>query len=58
MTSKLAKKAGLKMFEKHLEAYTPADPYYETYTDERSGKKMQRKVSVRVVGKAPRMSER
>jgi hypothetical protein len=43
MTSKLAQKAGLKLFEKHIQAYTPVDPLYETYTDER-GKTKRRKV--------------
>jgi hypothetical protein len=35
-------KAGKKLFAKHLEQYAPADPLYETYTNER-GKKKQRK---------------
>jgi hypothetical protein len=43
MTSKLAQKAGLKLFEKHIQAYTPVDPLYETYTDDR-GKTKRRKV--------------
>jgi hypothetical protein len=43
MASGLARKAGLKLFEKHLEQYTPADPLYEEYTDEK-GKKKRRKV--------------
>ncbi|KAG9095372.1 hypothetical protein FRC06_009858 [Ceratobasidium sp. 370] len=42
MTSTIAKKAGLKVFEKHMNNYTPADPLYEEYTDER-GRKMRRK---------------
>ncbi|KIM32928.1 hypothetical protein M408DRAFT_62500 [Serendipita vermifera MAFF 305830] len=42
MASKLAKKAGLKVFEKHLEQYTPADPLYEEYIDDK-GKKQRRK---------------
>jgi len=45
MTSALAKKAGLKLFEKHLEQYTPADPYYEEYTDKK-GKVKKRKREV------------
>ena len=43
MTSKLAQKVGLKLFDKHLAQYTPADPLYETYTDNR-GKERRRKV--------------
>jgi len=42
MTSAIAKKAGLKVFEKHLEQYTPADPYYEEYKDAK-GKTQRRK---------------
>ncbi|KAG8777567.1 hypothetical protein FRC12_000310 [Ceratobasidium sp. 428] len=42
MTSAIAKKAGLKVFEKHLANYTPTDPLYEEYTDER-GRKQRRK---------------
>ncbi|PVF97940.1 hypothetical protein CPB86DRAFT_674759, partial [Serendipita vermifera] len=38
----MAQKAGLKLFEKHLEQYAPADPYYEEWTDEK-GKKQRRK---------------
>jgi hypothetical protein len=44
MTTKMAQKAGLKLFEKHMEQYAPADPYYEEWTDEK-GKKQRRKVS-------------
>lgn len=40
--SAIAKKAGLKVFERHLENYTPSDPLYEEYTDEH-GKKKRRK---------------
>ncbi|CAE6406253.1 unnamed protein product [Rhizoctonia solani] len=40
--SALAKKAGMKVFERHLENYSPSDPLYEEYTDE-SGKKKRRK---------------
>jgi hypothetical protein len=45
MTSDMAKKVGLKLFEKHLEQYTPADPLYEDYTDAK-GRKKRRRVSV------------
>ncbi|KAF8969093.1 hypothetical protein BDZ97DRAFT_1795989 [Flammula alnicola] len=41
MTS-LINKAGKKLFEKHLEKYTPADPLYEFYTNEH-GKQKRRK---------------
>ncbi|GAB1526955.1 hypothetical protein RhiXN_03290 [Rhizoctonia solani] len=40
--SAIAKKAGLKLFERHLENYSPSDPLYEEYTDE-NGKKKRRK---------------
>jgi len=43
MTTELARKVGLKLFEKHLEQYTPSDPLYEEYTNEK-GKKKRRKV--------------
>jgi len=43
MTSTLAKKAGLKLFEQHVRDYTPADPLYEEYVDPKSGKKKRRK---------------
>jgi len=42
MTSAIAKKAGLKVFERHLESYTPKDPLYEFYTDGQ-GKQRRRK---------------
>ncbi|CAE7215065.1 unnamed protein product [Rhizoctonia solani] len=42
MTSAFAKKAGLKVFETHLQNYSPTDPLYEEYTDDR-GKKRRRK---------------
>ncbi|KAF8510031.1 hypothetical protein JB92DRAFT_3119329 [Gautieria morchelliformis] len=42
MASVLAQKAGLSLFEKHLQNYEPADPLYETYTD-KNGKTRQRK---------------
>ncbi|QRV90146.1 hypothetical protein RhiJN_18164 [Ceratobasidium sp. AG-Ba] len=42
MTS-IAKKAGLKVFEKHLDNYTPADPLYEEYTDDRGRKKRRKR---------------
>ncbi|TDL17915.1 hypothetical protein BD410DRAFT_793792 [Rickenella mellea] len=43
MTSNLAQKVGLKLFEKHLEQYEPADPVYEFYTDEKGKKKKRRR---------------
>jgi len=43
MTSTLAKKAGLSVFEKHLKQYEPADPLYEDVVDPKSGKKKRRK---------------
>lgn len=43
MTSTLAQKAGLKLFEKHLEQYRPVDPLYEQYTDNK-GRQKRRKV--------------
>jgi Domain of unknown function (DUF4112) len=44
--SALLGKAGKKLFEKHLQAYEPPDPVYETYTNDR-GKVKQRRVSAR-----------
>ena len=38
-----AKKAGLKLFTKHLQEYEPTDPLYETYTDNK-GRQKRRKV--------------
>lgn len=35
MATYIGKKAGKKLFEQHLEHYTPQDPLYEFYTDER-----------------------
>ena len=43
MTSTIAKKTGLKLFEQHLRQYEPADPVYETYIDNK-GKERRRKV--------------
>lgn len=43
MTSKLAQKAGLKLFEQHVNKYSPEDPVYETYID-KNGKERKRKV--------------
>ena len=43
MTTYIAKKAGLKLFEKHLQQYEPVDPLYEIYTDE-NGRQRRRKV--------------
>lgn len=42
MTSALAKKAGLKLFEQNIQQYTPIDPLYETYTDAK-GRQRRRK---------------
>jgi len=42
MTSTIARKAGLGLFEKHMKNYEPADPLYETYTDNK-GKLKRRK---------------
>ena len=39
----IAQKAGLKLFEKHLQQYAPVDPLYETYTDAK-GRQKRRKV--------------
>jgi len=43
-TKKLAKKAGLAVFAKHMENYKPADPYYEVYIDKK-GREKRRRVS-------------
>jgi hypothetical protein len=43
MTSALAQKAGLKLFQQHVQQYAPVDPLYETYTDA-NGKQHRRKV--------------
>lgn len=43
MATYVAKKAGLKLFEKHLQRYEPANPLYETYTD-KNGRQKRRKV--------------
>ncbi|KZT07584.1 uncharacterized protein LAESUDRAFT_724533 [Laetiporus sulphureus 93-53] len=42
MTSDFATSIGRKLFEKHLQNYTPEDPLYETYTDKR-GRQRRRK---------------
>ncbi|KAF9266387.1 hypothetical protein L218DRAFT_858029 [Marasmius fiardii PR-910] len=42
MTSKLLGKAGKKLFERNLEQYSPADPLYEEYTDDRGRTKRRR----------------
>lgn len=47
MTSAIARKAGLKLFEKHLERYEPVDPLYETYADE-NGRQRRRKVHIHI----------
>ncbi|EEB97576.1 hypothetical protein MPER_03075, partial [Moniliophthora perniciosa FA553] len=38
-------KAGKELFERHLERYAPADPYYEDYTDKK-GKQRRRRRAV------------
>ncbi|EIN04016.1 hypothetical protein PUNSTDRAFT_123065 [Punctularia strigosozonata HHB-11173 SS5] len=38
-----ARKAGLKVFEKHLEQYKPADPLYEYYTDKKGRQKRRKR---------------
>ena len=43
MATFIAKTAGSKFLAKHLERYEPADPLYETYTDDR-GRQRRRKV--------------
>ncbi|KAK7437956.1 hypothetical protein VKT23_018391 [Stygiomarasmius scandens] len=43
MTSKLLNKAGMALFERHLEQYSPADPMYETYTDNKGKQKRRRR---------------
>jgi hypothetical protein len=43
-TKKIAKKAGLAVFAKHMDNYTPSDPYYEVYTDKK-GREKRRRVS-------------
>lgn len=45
MYSDIARKAGLKLFEKHLKQYEPVDPLYETYTDNK-GRQRRRKREV------------
>ncbi|KAK0218293.1 hypothetical protein EDD85DRAFT_961568 [Armillaria nabsnona] len=42
MATKLFEKTGKKLFAKHLEQYSPADPLYEVYTDDR-GKQRRKK---------------
>ncbi|CAE6459695.1 unnamed protein product [Rhizoctonia solani] len=43
MATTFAKKAGLKVFETHMQNYTPADPLYEEYTDEQGRKKRRKR---------------
>jgi len=43
MTSTIARKAGLTLFEKHLKNYEPADPLYETYTDNKGRTKRRKR---------------
>jgi len=45
MTTSVAKWAGSKLFEKHLRGYEPADPLYETYTDD-NGRQKRRKRAI------------
>jgi len=42
MTS-LVQKAGTKLFEKHIQQYAPADPLYETYTDNKGRTKRRKR---------------
>jgi len=42
-TKKIAKKAGLAVFAKHMDNYTPSDPYYEVYTDKKGREKRRRR---------------
>jgi len=51
-TKKLAKKAGLAVFAKHMDDYKPADPYYEVYIDKK-GREKRRRVSQAVGSNAP-----
>ncbi|KAJ7747941.1 hypothetical protein DFH07DRAFT_830635 [Mycena maculata] len=39
----LLDRAGLALFEKHLDKYTPVDPMYEDYTDKRGRKRKRRR---------------
>ncbi|KAH7921712.1 hypothetical protein BV22DRAFT_1038312 [Leucogyrophana mollusca] len=41
--SSYLQKAGTKLFEQHLEQYSPADPLYEYYTDERGRQKRKKR---------------
>lgn len=43
-TKKIAKKAGIAVFAKHMDGYKPADPYYEVYIDKK-GREKRRRVS-------------
>ncbi|KAJ7481577.1 hypothetical protein FB451DRAFT_1338314 [Mycena latifolia] len=43
MSNQLLGKAGKALFEKHLEQYSPADPMYEEYTDDRGKKRRRRR---------------
>ena len=40
----LVQRTGKKLFEQHLDQYTPKDPLYESYTD-KNGKSKRRKVT-------------
>ncbi|KAJ7216615.1 hypothetical protein GGX14DRAFT_605516 [Mycena pura] len=44
MTSTILNKAGKSLFEKHLQQYTPADPLYEEYTDDKGKKRRRRRL--------------
>ncbi|KAI0264407.1 hypothetical protein BC834DRAFT_882920 [Gloeopeniophorella convolvens] len=39
----IAEKIGRKVFSKHIQQYTPADPLYETYTDKRGRTKRRKR---------------
>jgi len=42
-TKKIAKKAGMAVFAKHMDGYRPADPYYEVYIDKKGREKRRRR---------------
>ncbi|KAI6112253.1 hypothetical protein EDD16DRAFT_1603804 [Pisolithus croceorrhizus] len=52
MSSSYMQNIGTKLFAKHIQQYTPEDPMYETYTDER-GRQKRRKRQI-----PPGLSER
>jgi len=43
MTSYIAHKAGLSLFQRHLENYAPQDPLYETYVDNKGRTKRRKR---------------